>query len=99
MHTPSVPPKRDPLGEASAVKVETRGKGAFDLDGASEPYSRGARQACLGDSTRLARGGTEEFRDCRCAGILVNLIGVRNIKNDDQLNFLQNNSRSFACCP
>jgi hypothetical protein len=29
-----------PPGEASAVKVETRGKkGAFDLDGAGEPYN------------------------------------------------------------
>ena len=28
-----------PPGEASAVKVETQGKGAFDLDGASEPYN------------------------------------------------------------
>ena len=27
--------------------VETRGKGAFDLDGASEPYNRGAWHACL----------------------------------------------------
>jgi hypothetical protein len=32
-------------GGASAVKVETRGKGAFYLDGASEPYNRGARYA------------------------------------------------------
>jgi hypothetical protein len=28
-----------PPGEASAVKVETRGKGAFYLDGVSEPYN------------------------------------------------------------
>jgi hypothetical protein len=28
-----------PLGEASAVKVETRGKGVFYLDGVSEPYN------------------------------------------------------------
>jgi hypothetical protein len=38
MHTPSVFPKSALFGEASAVKVETRG-GAFDLDGASEPYN------------------------------------------------------------
>ena len=70
-------------GEASAVKVETRGGGAFYLDGASEPYNRGARHACFGDSTRFARDGMEKFRNCRCAGISAKLICVRNIKNDD----------------
>jgi hypothetical protein len=39
MQTPSVFPKRIIFGEASAVKVETRGRGAFYLDGASEPYN------------------------------------------------------------
>jgi len=34
-----------PPGEVNAVKVETRGKGAFYLDGASERYNHGARHA------------------------------------------------------
>ena len=29
--------------------VETQGEGAFNLDGASEPYNQGARHAWLGD--------------------------------------------------
>jgi hypothetical protein len=35
-----------PPGEASAVKVETRGKGAFNLDGGSEPYNCRRKARC-----------------------------------------------------
>jgi len=37
MHTPSVFPKRTFLAERARSMVETR-SGAFDLDGAREPY-------------------------------------------------------------
>jgi hypothetical protein len=36
--------------------VETQGEGAFNLDGASEPYNQGARYAWLGDLTTPAMG-------------------------------------------
>jgi hypothetical protein len=39
MHTPSVIPKRNPLAKRARSTVETRGGGAFYLDGASEPYN------------------------------------------------------------
>ena len=43
-----------PPGGASAVKVETRGKGAFYLDGASEPYNCRRKARLSRDSTKLA---------------------------------------------
>ena len=39
MQTPSVFPKRNPFGEASAVNVEATGGRAHYIDGASEPYN------------------------------------------------------------
>src|SRR3989442_1496626 len=39
MQSPSVFPKRRPLGEASAVNVEAKGDRAHYIDGASEPYN------------------------------------------------------------
>ena len=46
MQTPSVIPKRNPFfGEGSAVNVEAKGNRAHDIDGASEPYNRGAGHA------------------------------------------------------
>ena len=65
--------------------VETRGEGAFNLDGASEPYNRGARHACLGDLLYFdEREG--KIGHCRCADILVKL-DVLEKTNVNQLNF------------
>ncbi len=45
MQTPSVIPKCQSLGEASAVNVEATGGRAHYIDGASEPYNGGTRHA------------------------------------------------------
>ncbi len=77
--------------------VETRGKRAFDLDGASERIQFQAR-GTLVSVIRPGFGQREEkIGHCRYAGISAKL-GAFGKRNVNQLNFLQNNSRSFGCC-
>jgi hypothetical protein len=53
--------------------VETRGKGAFDLDGASEPLQLQAQGTLVSviRATSVCCGA--QFKDCRCAGLSANL--------------------------
>jgi len=50
--------------------VETQGEGAFNLDGASEPYNGGARHACFDDLTRFGPRGEKLRKNREKSGIV-----------------------------
>ena len=57
--------------------METQGKGAFDLDGASEPYNRGARHASDHSSEAAA---DEPYRRGRVEVLHVKLVHLELVQ-------------------